>query len=306
MNKSNHSTHAQNNGPQSMDTALAQSMADLNRTHNCEEATPAIGIHTGFTDLDRLISKLSPDSLIVIAGRPEMEKLAFTLNIASHIAMEQQLPVAIFSMELSSQQVAAKLLGRSGKMDPHHLHAENLDDVDAKNLGAALDKVMGAKIIIDDTSPLNSEQLGSRIRALYAQRGQLGLVIVNYLQLIDKLDQQNYGELMASLKSMAKDINVPIVVISHLRRNLESKMDKRPTLSDFIDKSIEPEADLVLFIYRDEIYYENSPNKGTAEIIIGKNRCGPIGTVRLDFNGETCKFSNIHSLKEALINCHLE
>jgi replicative DNA helicase len=291
MNKSNHSNNAQKDGPQSIETALSEFMADLNRTRHCEAATPVTGIHTGFTDLDRLISDLSPDSLIVIAGRPQMAKFSFTLNIATHIAMEQRLPVAIFSMERSSQQVAAKLLGQVGKMNPLRLQDENLDDVDAKNLCAALGKLMGAKLFIDDTAPLNSEQLCSRVRALYAQYGQLGLVVVNYLQLMDKVDKQNYGELMSSLKSLAKDVNAPVIVISHLNRSMEGE---RPTLSGFCDKCIEPETDLVLFIYRDEIYYENSPDKGTAEIIIGKNRCGPIGAVCLGFNDEIYSFSNIH------------
>ena len=303
MNTLNHSNYAQNNGPQNVDTASAQSMADLNRTHNCEAATSEISIHTGFIDLDRLISKLSPGSLIVISGRPEMEKFSFTLNIASHVVIEQQLPVVIFSMELTGQQVAAKVSDQLGKIDQVRLQAVNIDDdIYTKSNSLELNKLKGAKLFIDDTAPLNIEQLCSRIRVFYAQCGQLGLVIVNYLQLVDRADKESAKELMASLKNLAKDVNAPVIVISQIGRKLEHRSNKRPILSDFIEVDIEPEADLVLFIYRDEIYAENSPDKGVAEIIIGKNRCGPIGTVRLGFNDECCNFSNIQVLSEEVPN----
>ncbi|HEX7271210.1 MAG TPA: replicative DNA helicase [Casimicrobiaceae bacterium] len=258
------------------------------------------GVPTGFTDLDRKTSGLQEGDLIVIAGRPSMGKTAFALNIAEHIALSFKLPVAIFSMEMGATQLAMRLLGSVGKLDQHKLRTGQINDDEWARLSDALGKLSDAKMHIDETPALNALELRARVRRLARQYGgKLGAVVVDYLQLMQAVAQgenraTEISEISRSLKALAKELKVPVLALSQLNRSVEARPDKRPLMSDLRESgAIEQDADVIFFIYRDEVYNEGSSDKGVAEIIIGKQRNGPIGTVRLAFLGQHTRFENL-------------
>ena len=236
--------------------------------------------------------------MIIVAGRPSMGKTAFSLNIAENVALELKKPVAVFSMEMGGTQLAMRLLGSVGKLDQHKVRTGRLDDQDWPRLTHALGKLNDAPIFIDESAALNALELRARARRLYRQHGELGLIVVDYLQLMSSTGPgenraTEISEISRALKALAKELKVPLIALSQLNRSLEQRPNKRPVMSDLRESgAIEQDADVILFIYRDEVYNPDSPDKGIAEIIIGKQRNGPIGKVDLTFLGEYTRFEN--------------
>ena len=258
------------------------------------------GIPTGFSDLDSMTSGFQGGDLVIVAGRPSMGKTAFSINIAENVALDTGLPVAIFSMEMASTQLAMRMIGSVGRLDQHRMRTGRLEDEDWEKLTTALGKLNEAPIFIDEGASLSSFDVRARARRLHRQCGKLGLIVVDYLQLMSapagkqgENRATEISEISRSLKALAKELDCPVVALSQLNRSVEQRPDKRPVMSDLRESgAIEQDADLILFIYRDEVYNHDSPDKGTAEIIIAKQRNGPIGKVRLTFIGEHTRFEN--------------
>jgi replicative DNA helicase len=259
------------------------------------------GVATGFADLDGMTSGLQPGDLVIVAGRPSMGKTAFSINIAEHVALEGKKPVAIFSMEMGGTQLAMRMIGSVGRLNQHSLRTGRLQDEDWSRMTHALGQLNDAPIFIDETAGLNALELRSRARRLHRQSDGLGLIVIDYLQLMtgtaSKASENRateISEISRSLKALAKELHVPVIALSQLNRGLEQRPNKRPVMSDLRESgAIEQDADLILFIYRDEVYNSDSPDKGKAEIIIGKQRNGPIGMVPLAFRGEYTRFENL-------------
>jgi replicative DNA helicase len=268
-----------------------------------EDASDVTGVATGFTDLDSKTSGLQPGDLVIVAGRPSMGKTAFAINIAEHVALESAKPVAIFSMEMGGTQLAMRMIGSVGRLNQHTLRTGKLEDDDWSRMTHALGRLNDAPIFIDETAALNALELRSRARRLHRQNNGLGLIVIDYLQLMSSPASKasenratEISEISRSLKALAKELQVPVMALSQLNRGLEQRPNKRPMMSDLRESgAIEQDADLILFIYRDEVYNPDSPDKGKAEIIIGKQRNGPIGQVMLTFRGEYTRFDNYAS-----------
>ncbi len=277
---------------------LTQVMERIDMLYHRDNPSDITGVPTGYTDLDSRTSGLQPGDLVIVAGRPSMGKTALALNMAEHVAVENRLPVAVFSMEMAGTQLAMRMLGSIGRLDQHKLRTGKLSDEDWNRLTTAVGKLHDAPIHIDETPALNALELRARARRLHRQYGTLGLIVVDYLQLMEASTQgenraTEISEISRSLKSLAKELKVPVVALSQLNRSLEQRPNKRPVMSDLRESgAIEQDADLILFIYRDEVYNPDTPDKGIAEIIIGKQRNGPIGTVKLTFLGEYTRFEN--------------
>lgn len=256
------------------------------------------GASTGFTDFDDMTSGLQPSDLIIIAGRPSMGKTTFAMNIAEHVAIKERLPVAVFSMEMPGEQLAMRMMSSLGRIDQHRVRTGKLEDDEWPRMTSAINILAETRLFIDDTAALTPTEVRARCRRLAREHGQLGLVVLDYLQLMQSSGGgenrvAEISEISRSLKALAKELNVPVVALSQLNRNLEQRPNKRPVPSDLRESgSIEQDADLIVFIYRDEVYHPDSPDKGTAEIIIAKQRNGPIGTVRLTFLGQYTRFEN--------------
>lgn len=259
---------------------------------------PITGVATGFYEVDMMTSGLQPADLIIVAGRPSMGKTAFAVNIAQHAAVKESLPVAIFSMEMPSEQLAMRMLSSLGRIDQHKVRTGKLGDDDWPRLTHAVGVLSEVEMYIDDTPALSPGEIRSRCRRLAREQG-LGLIVVDYLQLMQVHGSKEnrateISEISRSLKALAKELNVPVLALSQLNRSLESRNDKRPVMSDLRESgAIEQDADVIMFIYRDEVYDEDSPDKGIAEIIIGKQRNGPIGIRKLRFFGEYTTFENL-------------
>ena len=285
-------------GFQEIQPLLTQVVERIDELYNRDNQNDITGVPTGFVDLDRMTSGLQPGDLIIVAGRPSMGKTAFSVNIGETVAVESGLPVAIFSMEMGGTQLAMRMLGSVGRLDQHRLKTGRLNDEDWPRLTHAIQKMNDAQIYIDETPALNSIELRARSRRLSRTCGKLGLIIVDYLQLMSANSPgenraTEISEISRNLKGLAKELNCPVVALSQLNRSLEQRTDKRPVMSDLRESgAIEQDADLILFIYRDEVYNPDSPDKGTAEIIISKQRNGPIGKVRMTFIGQYTKFEN--------------
>jgi replicative DNA helicase len=259
------------------------------------------GVATGFADLDRLTSGLQPGDMIVVAGRPSMGKTAFALNIAEHVGVDLRLPVAIFSLEMSGPQLATRFLSSVGRIDQTKLRTGRLTDDEWDRMTVALGKLHEAPIHIDETGAINSTDLRARARRLHRQFGKLGLIIIDYLQLMSSnRDGENrateISEISRSIKALAKELQVPIIALSQLSRKVEERNDKRPLMSDLRESgAIEQDADIIMMMYREEYYKPDTQDKGMAEVIITKHRNGPTDTVRLTFLGEYTKFENFAS-----------
>jgi replicative DNA helicase len=277
---------------------LTQVVERIDELYNRDHTSDITGVPTGFVDLDRMTSGLQPGDLIIVAGRPSMGKTAFSINIGENVAIDSGLPVAVFSMEMGGTQLAMRMLGSVGKLDQHRLRTGRLIDEDWPRLTHAIQKMNEAQFYIDETPALSSIELRARSRRLSRQCGKLGLIIIDYLQLMSgNTSGENrateISEISRSLKGLAKELQCPVIALSQLNRSLEQRPNKRPVMSDLRESgAIEQDADVILFIYRDQVYNPDSPDKGTAEIIIGKQRNGPIGSVRLTFLGEYTKFDN--------------
>ena len=285
-------------GFQEIQPLLTQVVERIDELYNRDNQNDITGVPTGFVDLDRMTSGLQPGDLIIVAGRPSMGKTAFSVNIGETVAVESGLPVAIFSMEMGGTQLVMRLLGSVGRLDQHRLKTGRLNDDDWPRLTHAIQKMNDAQIYIDETPALNSIELRARSRRLARTCGKLGLIIVDYLQLMSANSPgenraTEISEISRNLKGLAKELNCPVIALSQLNRSLEQRPNKRPVMSDLRESgAIEQDADLILFIYRDEVYNPDSPDKGMAEIIIGKQRNGPIGSVRMTFLGQYTKFEN--------------
>ena len=281
-----------------MPPLLTQVVERIDLLYHRDNPSDITGVPTGFSDLDRLTSGLQPGDLVIVAGRPSMGKTAFALNIGEHVALSAGLPVGVFSMEMSGPQLVMRLLGSVGRLDQHRVRTGRLEDDDWRRLTDAVGKLNEAPIHINETAALNALELRARARRLHRQYGRLGLIIVDYLQLMSASSQgenraTEISEISRSLKALAKELQVPVMALSQLNRSLEQRPNKRPVMSDLRESgAIEQDADIIFFIYRDEVYNPDSSDKGRAEIIIGKQRNGPIGTVTLTFQGEYTRFTN--------------
>ena len=259
---------------------------------------PITGVATGFYELDNMTSGLQKSDLVIIAGRPSMGKTAFAINIAQHAAIKEELPVAVFSMEMPSEQLAMRMMSSLGRIDQHKVRTGRLSDDDWPRLTHSVGILSEAKMFIDDTPALTPSDLRARCRRLAREHG-IGLIVIDYLQLMQVPGTKEnrateISEISRSLKALAKELSCPVIALSQLNRSLESRQDKRPVMSDLRESgAIEQDADLIMFIYRDEVYNEDSADKGIAEIIIGKQRNGPIGSRKLRFFGEYTSFENL-------------
>ncbi len=263
-----------------------------------EQDSPITGLSTGFTDFDTQTSGLQPADLVIVAGRPSMGKTTFAMNLAENAAIKSKEPVAVFSMEMPADSLAMRMLSSLGQIDQHRLRSGKLNDDDWPRLTSAIALLNEAPLFIDDTPALTVTELRARARRLKREHG-LSLIVIDYIQLMQGSGKSSenrateISEISRSLKSLAKELDVPLIALSQLNRSLEQRPNKRPVMSDLRESgAIEQDADLIVFIYRDEVYNEDSPDKGKAEIIIGKQRNGPIGTVALTFQGKYTRFEN--------------
>jgi replicative DNA helicase len=278
---------------------LTQVVERIQELHDRDNPSDITGIPTGYVELDRLTSGFQAGDLIIVAGRPSMGKTAFALNIAESVAVDTGLPVGIFSMEMGGTQLAMRMLASIGRLDSHRVRSGRLTDDEWSRLSFALGKLHEAPIYIDETGGLTPANLRARARRLARQYGgKLGLLVIDYIQLMSSNRQgenraTEVSDISRAIKSLAKELQVPIVALSQLSRKVEERNDKRPMMSDLRESgAIEQDADLILMMYRDEYYKPDTPDKGIAEVIVGKQRNGPTGTVRLTFLGEYTRFEN--------------
>lgn len=275
---------------------LASTVDKIERLY--EQEGNITGASTGFTDLDELTSGLQPSDLIIVAGRPSMGKTTIAMNIAENIAIKGDKPIAVFSMEMPGDALAMRMMSSLGRIDQNRVRTGKLEDDEWPRLTSAINLLAETQLYIDDTPALTITEVRTRVRRLIREHGQLGLIVLDYLQLMQSPSNsenrvQQISDISRGLKALAKEMDVPIVALSQLNRNLEQRTDKRPVMSDLRESgAIEQDADLIIFIYRDEVYNKDSPDKGIAEIIIGKQRNGPLGTVRLTFLGQYTRFEN--------------
>ena len=290
-------------GFQHINPLLTQVVERIQELHDRDNPSDITGVPTGYHDLDGKTSGLQPGDLLIVAGRPSMGKTSFALNMAEHVAIEVGLPVAVFSMEMGGAQLAMRMLSSVGKLDAHRVRTGRLNDDEWSRLSFALGKMHEAPLYLDETPALNPIDLRARARRLHRQCGKLGLIIIDYLQLMSSASAgggenraTEISEISRSLKGLAKELNVPVIALSQLNRSLEQRPNKRPVMSDLRESgAIEQDADVIMFIYRDEYYNQDSSEKGVAEIIIGKQRNGPTGHVKLAFLGQYTKFENLAS-----------
>jgi replicative DNA helicase len=261
------------------------------------------GVPTGFQRLDELTSGLQPSDLIIIAGRPSMGKTALALNIAQNASVQAAIPAAIFSLEMSKEQLALRMLCSEAKVDAHRLRGGFLSEADWPKLTRAAGSLSEAPLFIDDTPGLSALEMRAKTRRLKIEHN-LGLVIVDYLQLMrgrasaDSREQE-ISDISRSLKALAKELSIPVIALSQLNRRVEERGDKRPQLSDLRESgAIEQDADVILFLYREEVYNKSEENRGKAELIIGKQRNGPTDKVDLAFLDKYTRFENLSGLKE--------
>ena len=286
-------------GFQSMDTLVVdlldrvQEMAD-----NDNDVT---GVPTGFIDLDRMTSGLQAGDMVVLAARPSMGKTAFAVNIAEHVALNEGLPVAIFSMEMGAAQLAVRIVGSIGRIDQGHLRTGKLSDEEWPRLTEAIERLRTISLHIDETPGLTPSELRANARRLARQCGKMGLIVVDYLQLMSGSNSSGsdnrateLGEISRGLKMLAKELQCPVIALSQLNRSVEQRTDKRPMMSDLRESgAIEQDADIIMFIYRDDYYNKDSKEPGVAEVIIGKQRNGPTGTVKLAFLKPLTRFESL-------------
>ncbi len=284
-----------------IDPLLTETVERIDMLYSRENKNDVIGLATGYVDLDRMTSGLQAGELIIIAARPSMGKTALAMNIVEHVALELKKAAAVFSMEMSGSQLALRMIGSVGRVDQHKLRSGTFEETEWPKLVDAVGKLNDSNIHIDDTAGLNAMEVRSRARRLHRQCGGLSLIVVDYLQLMsgnasrrEENRATEVAEISRALKSLAKELKLPVVALSQLNRSVESRQDKRPMMSDLRESgAIEQDADLILFIYRDEVYNPtNEASKGKAEVIIAKQRNGPTGPVTLTFIGRHTRFEN--------------
>jgi replicative DNA helicase len=284
-----------------IDPLLTETVERIDMLYSRENKDDVIGLATGYVDLDRMTSGLQAGELIVIAARPSMGKTALAMNIVEHVALQLKKAAAVFSMEMSGSQLALRMIGSVGRVDQHKLRTGTFEESEWPKLVDAVGRLNDSQIHIDDTAGLNALEVRSRARRLHRQCGGLSLIVVDYLQLMsgtansrEENRATEVAEISRGLKSLAKELKLPVIALSQLNRSVESRQDKRPMMSDLRESgAIEQDADLILFIYRDEVYNPtNEASKGKAEIIVAKQRNGPTGPVTLTFLGRHTRFEN--------------
>ncbi|NVM91025.1 replicative DNA helicase [Variovorax sp. SG517] len=285
-------------GFQSMDALVVDLLDRV--TEMAENPNDITGVRTGFNDFDKMTSGLQPGDMIVLAARPSMGKTSLAINIAEHVALDEGLPVAVFSMEMGAAQLAVRIVGSIGRIDQGHLRTGKLTDEEWPRLTEAIEKLRTVSLHIDETPGLSTSELRANARRLARQYGRLGLIVVDYLQLMstsssgDENRATAVGEISRGLKMLAKELKCPVIALSQLSRGVESRTDKRPMMSDLRESgAIEQDADIIMFIYRDDYYNKESKEPGVAEVIISKHRNGPTGTVKLGFLKPLTKFENL-------------
>ncbi|NDZ12138.1 replicative DNA helicase [Variovorax sp. WS11] len=286
-------------GFQSMESLVVELLDRVSEM--AENPNDITGVRTGFYEFDKMTSGLQPGDMIVLAARPSMGKTSLAINIAEHVALNEGLPVAVFSMEMGASQLAVRIVGSIGRIDQGHLRTGKLSDEEWPRLTEAIEKLRNVSLHIDETPGLTTSELRANSRRLARQYGRLGLIVVDYLQLMSVSSSMNdenrataVGEISRGLKMLAKELKCPVIALSQLSRGVESRTDKRPMMSDLRESgAIEQDADLIMFIYRDDYYNKDSKEPGVAEVIISKHRNGPTGTVKLAFLKPLTKFENL-------------
>jgi replicative DNA helicase len=280
----------------SMRSAVKEAFQILHQRY--ENRGSVTGLPTGFVDLDEMTAGLQPSDLVIVAARPSMGKTAFSVNMAEYAALKTRKAVAVFSMEMSASQLAFRLISSLGSINQQHLRTGDLAEEEWPRVTNAITFLSDAKIFIDDTPALSPSELRARARRLKREHG-LGLIVIDYLQLMQVTGTvenraTEISEISRSLKALAKELDLPVIALSQLNRSVEQRTDKRPVMSDLRESgAIEQDADLIVFIYREEVYEPETPRKGIADIIIAKQRNGPVGEFHLTFLGEYTKFENL-------------
>jgi replicative DNA helicase len=279
---------------------LARVFEKIDALYHRDNPSDVTGVPTGYVDIDKMTSGLQQGDLIIIAARPSMGKTALALNIAEHVAVDNGLPVAIFSMEMSATQLAMRMLGSIARVDQHKMRTGKLSDKEWGDLSDAMAKLHETPIYIDEAGALTALEVRARARRLKRQYSKLGLIVIDYIQLMSASSQgenraTEISEISRSLKAMAKELEVPVVALSQLNRAVDQRPDRRPVMSDLRESgAIEQDADVIMFIYREVVYKPDLPEdqRAIAEVIIGKQRNGPIGPVKLTFLGQHTRFEN--------------
>ena len=293
-------------GPQNVISVLESTIARIDTLSKLENHSGVTGVTTGFVDLDKKTAGLQPSDLIIVAARPSMGKTTFAMNLCENAAMASDKPVLVFSLEMPAEQIMMRMIASLARVDQTKIRTgQNLDETEWSKIASVFGMFKQKNnLYIDDSSGLTPTELRSRARRVYRENGGLSMIMVDYLQLMrvpgfSDNRTLEIAEISRSLKALAKELEVPVIALSQLNRTLEQRADKRPVNSDLRESgSIEQDADLIMFIYRDEVYNDNSEDKGVAEIIIGKQRNGPIGRVRLAFNGQFSRFDNLAEQRE--------
>ncbi|MCH4295748.1 replicative DNA helicase [Shewanella sp. 3B26] len=287
-----------NEGPEDIKSILEKTVDKIEELYN-NPHNGVTGVSSGFSDLDRMTAGFQSGDLVIVAARPSMGKTTFAMNLCEYAAMNEDKPVLIFSLEMPSEQIMMRMLASLGRVDQTKVRTGQLDDEDWARVSSTMGLMLEqGKMYIDDSSGLTPTEVRSRARRVAREWGGLSMIMVDYLQLmqVPALSDNRtleIAEISRSLKALAKELEIPVIALSQLNRSLEQRADKRPVNSDLRESgSIEQDADLIMFIYRDEVYNNDSADKGTAEIIIGKQRNGPIGRVRLTFQGQFSRFDN--------------
>ena len=285
-------------GPLAMKSILVRAVEKIDALYHSGDSIT--GLATGLSDLDEMTSGLQKSDLVIVAGRPSMGKTTLVMNMAEHAAIKASKPGLVFSMEMPADSLAMRMMSSLGRIDQHRIRTGKLDDDDWPRVTSAVHMLSEAPLFIDDSPALSPAEVRARARRLVKEHGPLGLIVIDYLQLMKvpgfKAENRTaeISEISRSLKALAKELNVPVIALSQLNRSLEQRHDKRPVMSDLRESgAIEQDADLICFIYRDEVYNEDSPDKGCAEIIIAKQRNGPIGKVRVAFLGKYTRFEDL-------------
>ena len=293
-------------GPQNVLSVLESTIARIETLGKLENHNGVTGVTTGFVELDKKTAGLQPSDLIIVAARPSMGKTTFAMNLCENAAMASDKPVLVFSLEMPAEQIMMRMIASLARVDQTKIRTgQNLEEAEWSKIASVFGMFKQKNnLYIDDSSGLTPTELRSRARRVYRENNGLSMIMVDYLQLMRApafSDNRTLeiAEISRSLKALAKELEVPVIALSQLNRTLEQRADKRPVNSDLRESgSIEQDADLIMFIYRDEVYNDNSEDKGVAEIIIGKQRNGPIGRVRLAFNGQFSRFDNLAEQRE--------
>ncbi len=289
--------HKRGAGPEDIQTVMAKAFEKLQFLKT--SGGGVTGLATGYLDFDRMTSGLQPGELIIIAGRPSMGKTTYAMNIAEYATIKSGKPVLVFSMEMPSESLGLRIFSSLARIDQQKIRTgQGMDDHDWSRIGSVVTMLSEKKLFIDDTPALTPIDLRARARRVAKHHGDIGLIVIDYLQLMRVQGQSEnrvaeISEISRSLKALAKELRTPVIALSQLNRSLEQRPNKRPVMSDLRESgAIEQDADLIVFIYRDEVYNKDSPEKGVAEIIIAKQRNGPIGDFRLRFFGQFTRFDN--------------